>query len=33
MPVPEPDEEIAVVGEYASHRRIGVLGIVRVLTS
>jgi hypothetical protein len=28
-----PDEGIAVVGEYALHRRIGLAGKMRVLTS
>jgi hypothetical protein len=33
MPASELDEEIAVVGKYALHRRIEVAGKVRVLTS
>jgi hypothetical protein len=32
-PARELFEEIAVVGEYALHRRAGVFGKVRVLTS
>jgi hypothetical protein len=33
IPARVPDEGIAVVGEYALHRRIGLAGKMRVLTS